>query len=452
MRSLYRRLTITHTLVALLAVLLVALLAGGLIVRAYRKATNELSIQQARAAATRLRGPLAQLYLANSGWDGAATAIGRRLEASGAIDGRVVLADNDGRVIFDSAGELAGRQSPPRIRLVAVPVIARAQTVGSIAVLPGADLATATERTFVASLAWIVGLGSLAATAVALLVALLVARQLVRPLQSMTAAARRLAAGQRHDPLPIAADTELAELAQAFNTMAAELGRQEDLRRQMVADIAHELRTPLSVLRLQVESIEDGIVPASPDALGAIDNQLDLLSRLVDDLRLLSLVEAGQLSLSLQAVDPGQAMMRAARAAEARARQGQIELSVAPVGPLPAVRADPQRLAQVLGNLIENAVRYTPAGGRVTLAASAADPQAVVFSVADTGPGIAPEEQAQIFNRFYRTDRARARETGGSGLGLAIVQRLVEAQGGSIGLQSRPGHGAVFAITLPAER
>jgi signal transduction histidine kinase len=287
---------------------------------------------------------------------------------------------------------------------------------------------------------------------VALLVALLVARQLVRPLQSMTAAARRLAAGQRHDPLPIAADTELAELAQAFNTMAAELGRQEDLRRQMVADIAHELRTPLSVLRLQVESIEDGIVPASPDALGAIDNQLDLLSRLVDDLRLLSLVEAGQLSLSLQAVDPGQAMMRAARAAEARARQGQIELSVAPVGPLPAVRADPQRLAQVLGNLIENAVRYTPAGGRVTLAASAADPQAVVFSVADTGPGIAPEEQAQIFNRFYRTDRARARETGGSGLGLAIVQRLVEAQGGSIGLQSRPGHGAVFAITLPAER
>jgi signal transduction histidine kinase len=284
----------------------------------------------------------------------------------------------------------------------------------------------------------------------------------VSPLRSLTLAARRLAAGERHEPLAMPKDTELAELAYAFNAMAAELARQEDLRRQMVADIAHELRTPLSVMRLQVESIEDGIVPASSESVGALGGQITLLGRLVDDLRLISLADAGQLSLSIRAVDAAQAIANAAAAAEARARQGGVTLSVQPSGPLPAALADPQRLAQVLGNLVENAIRYTPAGGRVTLSATTDDQRltsahqgggrssVVVFSVADTGPGIPEAEQAQIFDRFYRTDRARARETGGSGLGLAIVQRLVAAQGGSVSLQSRPGHGATFSVALPS--
>jgi signal transduction histidine kinase len=243
-------------------------------------------------------------------------------------------------------------------------------------------------------------------------------------------------------------DPEFAELARAFNSMAAELARQEDLRRGMVADIAHELRTPLSVLHLKVESFEDGIETPNEQSLLALQGQIAILTRLVDDLRLLSLADAGQLSLSLQPVDARAAIEQAAHAAHDHARQRGVELRLAPANDLPPICADPQRLAQILGNLLENALRYTPPGGSVTLSAASAH-DSVTFAVSDTGPGIPTEDLPQIFNRFYRTDRARARETGGSGLGLAIVQRLVEAQNGTIDVTSAPGHGTTFRVALP---
>jgi signal transduction histidine kinase len=276
---------------------------------------------------------------------------------------------------------------------------------------------------------------------------------------------------------------ELAALAHSFNTMAAELDRQEHLRRQLVADIAHELRTPLSVLRLQVESLEDGVEQPTPHMLSSLGQEVHLLTRLVDDLRLLSLADAGQLSLTLEAVDPLAVLRRVAAAAEPRARQQQIELRVEHIGALPNVCADSQRLAQVLGNLVENALRYTPAGGVVTLVAREmrdrrleirdsaltqspisnlqspisnlqspiSSPQLhIAFEIRDTGPGIAPTDLPHIFERFYRTDRARSRESGGSGLGLAIVQRLVEAQGGKVDVSSELGKGTTFCVLLPA--
>lgn len=461
MHSLYRRLTMTHTLVALLAVLIVGALASGLIVRVYRQLNNEQTLRQSRAIATRLRTPLGQLYVANRGWSGAAMVVGQRLEEGGAVEGRVVLVDESGIVIFDSNDELTGRQATPRVRLVSVPVMVRGREVGSVAVLPSPEQAAEAEQTFVRSLVVIVGAGSLAATLGALLVALLVARRLVRPMRQLTMAANRLADGERHEPIVAPNDAELADLAQAFNSMAGQLAHQEELRRMMVADIAHELRTPLSVLRLQVESMEDGLLAPSPQSLGALSNEIDLLGRLVDDLRLISLAEAGQLSLSIGSIDPQQAIEDTALAAGPRARQSGVELRVEHNGKLPDVRADAQRLAQVLGNLVENALRYTPAGGTVTLGAALADgkqaiaavgmlPQpSIVFSITDTGPGIPADELEHIFERFYRTDRARARETGGSGLGLAIVQRLVAAQGGRVSVDSRLGQGSSFRVFLP---
>jgi signal transduction histidine kinase len=282
--------------------------------------------------------------------------------------------------------------------------------------------------------------------------------------------------------------------------MADELERQQLLRRQLVADIAHELRTPLSVLRVQIESLEDGIEQPTPATLASLSEEVGLLTRLVDDLRLLSLADAGQLSLSIGDVDATAAAERVVRMAAARARQQGIELRAElPDAPLTVV-ADPQRLAQVLGNLVENALRYTPSGGNVivrvyadhrpmpsseakgptteprseqlavdqpgpTLTRSPAhpltrlhrppsvvgsQPSFVVFEVADTGPGIPPDELPLIFERFYRADKTRARETGGSGLGLAIVQRLVEIQGGRIWASSAVGRGATFHVALPA--
>ena len=277
---------------------------------------------------------------------------------------------------------------------------------------------------------------------------------------------------QRHGPIPVIANDEIGELTHAFNSMAGELERQEDLRRQQVADIAHELRTPLSVLRLQVESLQDGVEQPTPETLDSLGEEVDLLSRLVDDLRLLSLADAGQLQLHEEDLDAAASLERAAAVAAPRARQQGVDLRVEPTSALPLLRADPQRLAQILGNLVENALRYTPPGGTVKLRAYVADSRqsavgsnhsslithhsslitthhSLVLEVTDTGPGIAPDDLTHIFDRFYRTDRARARETGGSGLGLAIVQRLAEAQGGQVEATSVLGRGTTFSVSFP---
>jgi signal transduction histidine kinase len=313
--------------------------------------------------------------------------------------------------------------------------------------------------------------GSVLAVVVALVIGLLITGRMTRPLRSFQHAAQRLASGARHEPLKIPPDKELAELAISFNTMAAELEHQQQLRRQLVADIAHELRTPLSVLRLQLEGMQDGIEQPTPAILHSLAEEVGLLTHLVDDLRLLSLADAGQVTLAIDDLDAGMVIDRAVTAAAARARQQQIDLRAELPAAALAVSADPQRLAQILGNLIENALRYTPVGGSVTVRARLqtkderprtngeinATPSFVlgrssfvVFEVADTGVGIPTAELPQVFERFYRTDKARARETGGSGLGLAIVQRLVEMQGGQIWAGSLVGHGTTFSVALPA--
>jgi signal transduction histidine kinase len=376
-------------------------------------------------------------------------------------------------------------------------VVAGDQTVGKLVFEVPRGALTPAERAFLFGMYLSIAVGSVLAGVVALIVGSLITGRVTRPLRALKDAARRLASGARHEPLALPPDAELAELASAFNSMAAELERQQLLRRQLVADIAHELRTPLSVLRVQIDSLEDGIEQPTPATLASLSEEVGLLTRLVDDLRLLSLADAGQLSLSIGDVDATAAAERVVRMAAARARQQGIDLRTElPDAPLTVV-ADPQRLAQVLGNLVENALRYTPSGGNIVvrvyadhqpptthhrpptteprtkqlgvdqqapnLTGSPAHPlthspgppsvvgrrSSVVFEVADTGPGIPPDELPQIFERFYRADKTRARETGGSGLGLAIVQRLVEMQGGRIWASSAVGRGATFHVALP---
>jgi len=242
---------------------------------------------------------------------------------------------------------------------------------------------------------------------------------------------------------------EVGELSEAFNTMSAELRRSEETRRQMVADIAHELRTPLSVLRLELESIEDGVTQATPAVVGSLNEEVGLLGRLVDDLRTLSLADAGQLSLEIGPVGVDEVIGRVVGRMQAAARAKGIALvSYAPAPGL-AVSADPTRLQQVIGNLLNNALRYTPEGGRVEIAARPAAGE-IILAVRDSGPGFAADEAAAIFERFYRTDKARARDTGGSGLGLAIVRGLVQAMHGTVWAASQPGAGTIFYVALPA--
>lgn len=467
-RSLHRRLTVTHTLVALLAVILVALLASGLIVQAYRV----LAEQQARNVSQRLADQLGPYYARSRSWDNIERDFRQRLEDSPVLsDRRVILADTQNIVVFDSADRLEGQLLPQRLLRQASSVRFLNRPVGMVVIPYGSDGQNNVELGFIRSIIGITIVGSLVAGGVALLVALLVSRQLTKPLRSLTDAVRRLASGKQHEPIDPPREIELAELAGAFNTMAAELSRQEALRRQLVADIAHELRTPLSVLRLQVESLEDGVEQPTPEVFSSLSHEVGLLSRLIGDLRLLSLADAGQLQLAIEAIDAQSLIEQAALSGMPRARQEGIDLRVEANGALPPIKGDRQRMTQVLGNLVENALRYTPSGGSVTLRARRADAEAtswratdaritrplsqldasaaVVIEVSDTGPGIAPDDLEHIFERFYRADRARARETGGSGLGLAIVQRLVESQGGQVGVKSALGQGTTFWVTLP---
>jgi len=471
MKSLRSRLTLTHALVALVAVVIVAVLATALI----RIAFNLFAPQ---ADADTLAAQLGDRYEQWGGWDAVIERI-RRARQSGQFDQtpvgrlfrnrRVQIVDAQGHLIFDSAGPVQRRIAPRIPGGAESPVVVGAQQVGSVVVSGQRAILNQAERGFLRVVYLSVIGGSALAALAALAVGLVIAGRLTRPLRTLRDAAQRLAMGARHEPLRIPPDRELAELAIAFNTMAAELEHQQHLRRQLVADIAHELRTPLSVLRLQIEGLEDGIEQPNPATLHSLAEEVSLITRLVDDLRLLSLADAGQLSLAPEELDAATMIERAAAAAMPRARQQRINLRAERPGSPLTVVADPQRLAQILGNLIENALRYTPAGGTVTLRVSSElrvknfeleqqhtqnskilTQNSVVFEVADTGPGVPPDELPRIFDRFYRTDKARARETGGTGLGLAIVQRLVEMQGGHIWASSTVGRGTTFHVALPA--
>jgi len=466
MKSLRIRLTLTHALVAIIAVAIVAVLATVLI----RAAFNRFAPQ---SAANNLAAQLSDRYLQWGGWDGIDTRLDKLRQEPrfgqtqlGQLirNRRVQIFDDRDQLIFDSAGPAQRRLVPHIPGSADSPIIVDARTVGTVVVGGDRLLLNQQERSFLGVVYLSVIGGSVLAVAVALVVGLVITGRMTRPLRSFQDAVQRLASGARHEPLAIPPDKELAELAISFNTMAAELEHQQQLRRQLVADIAHELRTPLSVLRLQLEGMEDGIEQPTPTTLHSLVEEVGLLTRLVDDLRLLSLADAGQVSLAIDDLDAGTMIERAVIAATARARQQQIKLRAEPPTTALTVSADPQRLAQILGNLIENALRYTPVGGSVIvrvsseLSAGGHATQSsklktynwVVFEVADTGVGIPPNELPRVFERFYRTDKARARETGGSGLGLAIVQRLVEMQGGQIWAGSATGHGTTFSVALPA--
>jgi signal transduction histidine kinase len=241
---------------------------------------------------------------------------------------------------------------------------------------------------------------------------------------------------------------EVAALAEAFNTMAVDLENNEQLRQNLIADVAHELRTPLSNIQGYLEAIRDHVMKPDAATIDSVNEEAALLSRLVDELQELSLAEAGELKLVYQAEDIGKLVKQATAPWRPQLEMKEISLSLDLPDNLPQVNIDWQRVNQVLHNLLENAVKHTGKGGIITVAA-ARQGEWVEISVSDTGEGIPAEDLPNIFERFYRVDRSRARATGGSGLGLTIARRLVEAHGGRITVQSELGKGSRFAFTLP---
>lgn len=304
------------------------------------------------------------------------------------------------------------------------------------------------EQRFLGDVRRAIWLAAAIGAGVAVLAGTMTARQITAPLQALAASARRIGQGDLSREVAVSGDDEIAEVARTFNAMAADLRRAEETRRQLLADIAHELGTPLAVLQANLEGMLDGVVEATPERLAPLHTQTQILTRLVRDLRDLALAQEGQLHLDRQTTDLTALVRDVVELSRPVAEEKGIALEVDASGPL-AVVADRDRIGQVLHNLLANAVRFSGSGGVIRLRADRGPGEARV-EVTDAGPGIPPEDLPKVFDRFHRVDRSRSRATGGAGLGLTIVKHLVEAHGGRVWVRSQLGRGTTFGFALPA--
>ncbi|MFQ6853572.1 HAMP domain-containing sensor histidine kinase [Streptomyces sp. 35M1] len=333
------------------------------------------------------------------------------------------------------------------------------------ATLPGFDLSPANTARIAGAAALVLAL-TVGASVFA-------GARLVRPLHALTGAAQRMRDGEQPASVPVSGDDEVGRLAAAFNDMSAHRARLEEQRKAMVSDVAHELRTPLSNIRGWLEAAQDGLADPDPAFVSSLLEEAVLLQHIIDDLQDLAAADAGALRLHPEPVEVRELLGQVAAAHQARAENAGVTLAVTAPAPGPALSADPVRLRQAVGNLVSNAVRHTPEGGRVTLRAyvagrDASGPYApgpnaseegrgtavtgggtVVIEVTDTGSGIPADDLPHVFDRFWRAEKSRSRRTGGSGLGLAIVRKLVEAHGGTVEATSTEGEGSTFALRLP---
>ena len=408
---------------------------------------------------------LADYYATHGSWNGVETRLAvLSMGEDGAQTVSYTLLDAQGQVVVSTqdstwrkwwqSGTPAGPVPPvgPNAPGLGVPIRLDQKQIGTLYVAPSTQVTGPSEfltsrfdalRGFLSA--------ALALAAILLGLATFFSSRLSRPLRRLTQAAQTVAAGDLRVRVHSGAVREIEELAQAFNTMTEALVQADQQRRQLTADVAHELRTPLSIIRGRLEGMQDGVYEATPEQIALLLDKSALLERLIEDLRLLALADAGQLPLYPEAFDPVLLLHDVARAFAPQAEASGVALLVAAAPDLPEIQADPQRIAQVLGNLVSNALRYTPPGGTITLRAGWGDPHrtAITLTVADTGTGIAPDDLPRIFERFWRADRARARGSGGAGLGLVIARRLIEAHGGQITAQSAPGQGTTITCTLP---
>ncbi len=304
------------------------------------------------------------------------------------------------------------------------------------------------QRRTIATLNRQVTFAAVAVAIVAAAAAAWLSRRIVRPVELLTEAARKLEKGDLGQRVDVRGSDELALLGRAFNSMAESIERNEELRKQMTSDVAHELRTPLNNLAGYLEAIADGVVEPGEGTIASLQEEATLLVRLVADLEELSLADAGRQVLNLEPQPLAPIVEQAVAMVAPRARAAGITI-VQETWPAPMVDVDRRRIAQVVRNLLENAVRHTPDGGTIRVSLRGQETK-VELTVSDDGPGIAAEHLENIFERFYRTDASRARATGGAGLGLAIVRQLVEAHGGRVWAANAAGGGALFTVELDA--
>ena len=439
-----------HTRLLLAMVLVVAVAMGSIAAFASYATNSQFQRYVEHGGAVRFRRVqafLAMYYDRQGRWDGVQPLVEQVAQLGGE---RVILTDAEGQVVADSAGTLSGQSLPRGPMEPPGLIVLSGQPVGAVYVRPPENPESVNrEDWFLASVNRSLLLSVLIAGLAAVLLSLGLSRRILHPIEALTHAAREMERGDLSQRVRVDSNDEIGGLARAFNAMAEGLERLEQSRRNMVTDVAHELRTPLSNVRAYLEALRDGVIEPSPDILQSVHEETLLLGRLVDDLQDLSLAEAGKLKLYHRPVALTEVVPRAVGALKEQARAKQIEVILDLPADLPLVNADPDRLGQVLRNLLDNAITYTPEGGEVEVVARRAKAE-VAVTVRDTGMGISPEHLPHVFDRFYRVDDSRTRATGGFGLGLAIVQQLVQAHGGRVWAESEEGTGSLFGFALPA--
>jgi signal transduction histidine kinase len=358
-----------------------------------------------------------------------------------------LLTDENGYVIVPNGKFRPGEKLSREQLELGVAITENGDVVGILIPTGGSFQGSQREIEFIERTNLTLLYGALIGAVIALFLGIFLSRTITRPIRELTRATHAISEGDLSQQVPVRTTDELGELATAFNKMSAELSRSVNARKQMTADIAHELRTPLSLILGHAEAVHDGVLPPSKENFEIIREEAARLEHLVDDLRTLSLADAGELSISLQIVEPGQLLQEVASLYQYQAQKKNIALELEVASPLPALAVDPGRMTQVITNILDNALRHTPEGGRIILSAKQAG-EKVELAVQDSGPGLPPREMERIFERFYRADPSRQRGDGGSGLGLAIAKSIVQAHNGQLSAESEPGKGLKVIISL----
>jgi signal transduction histidine kinase len=431
--------------------LVIIVIIGSVFFLTYRTTRSEIARFGERLESLqdrRVETELSRYYQFRGTWEGVQPFV---VQWGKLYDRRIIVTDNNNTVVADSAeGPLGQQYVGERPGQPMISMMGMGSQVGILRVMPSETLDVnraalqVTYHTIGRFFLW----GGLLAIGIALLLTFFLSRRILSPVKALTAAARQFGKGDFSQRVDFKGKGEVSELAQSFNNMADNLERDERLRRNMVADIAHELRTPLSNVRGYLEAVSDGLIKPDDETIRSLSEEADSLSRLVDDLQEVSLADAGEIKLVVQLEEISRPINEAVAALQTKASSRGLTIATKLPNELPEVNIDSHRIKQVLLNLLENAIVHTESGGNIAVSAIERENQ-IFVSVADTGEGIPEKDLPLVFERFYRVDKSRTRATGGSGLGLTIAKRLVEAHGGTIEVRSQPGRGSTFTFTIP---
>jgi len=461
MNRLWVHLTLAFGLVALVAILTTA-------VATYTQVNLQFRRFVARFPQPELVTLLTDYYLTNGTWEGVEELFNAAhdrppLNSPGRGLGHgppqealpdIVLLDAHERLVYSRPPRTKGRRVTEEELANAVQILVQNELIGYLLVTDlRMSMAPGAQR-FLEQFNQALVQAGIVAGGLGVLLGLIIARGISSPLHQLAVAARYISQGELTQRVPERGSMELVKVARAFNDMAASLQQGNQLRRNMVADIAHELRTPIAVIQGNLRAILDDIYPLDKEEIAVIYDETLILTRLVNDLRELAQAEAGQLSLKIGPLDLAVLIERNANLFNELANAKEISLNVVLPADLPLALADPDRIQQVLYNLLSNALRHTPPTGKIVISAESlkSSPPVLRISVTDTGTGIEPQQIQHVFDRFWRADKSRTRSiasSGGSGLGLAITKQLVELHQGQVGVSSELGRGSCFWFTLP---